>query len=157
MFDRIHFSPSAWVHRETLVSLGGFDERFKLLEDHPLWLSFTKNGHRLYFMDKITVNYRAHSKAIANNAITWLVDPNYFGEQDFRKIYIYPFLPLDIRLNAWFTWFASQIFRRKRINKNNKQNRFLLRLLTIYLNPFKYYIFLKKRFRKDLKENEFYA
>jgi alpha-1,3-rhamnosyltransferase len=156
MFDRIHYSPSAWVHRETLLSMGGFDERFKLLEDHPLWLSLTKNGHRLYFMEKTTVNYRTHPRAIANNGLSHVVAPNYFREEDFRMIYIYPFLPTDIRLEARFTWYASQIFRWKWINKNKTQNRCLLNLITVYLNPFKYYIFLKKRLRKDLKENEFY-
>jgi alpha-1,3-rhamnosyltransferase len=156
MFDRIHYSPSAWVHRETLLSVGGFDERFKLLEDHPLWLSLTKRGHRLYFMDKTTVNYRAHAGALANNARPYVVDPNYFEEKEFRKIYIYPYLPADIRLDAWFTWYASRIFRWKWLNRNKPQNRALWILLKVYLNPFKYYIFLKKRFRKDLKENEFY-
>ena len=64
--DRITFTPSVYFHRETLLSVGGFDERFKLLEDYPIWLKLTKKGIRLNFMDKVTVNYRQHSKAINN-------------------------------------------------------------------------------------------
>ncbi len=37
--DRINFSPSLFIHHETLHLVGGFDERFKLLEDYPLWLN----------------------------------------------------------------------------------------------------------------------
>jgi glycosyltransferase involved in cell wall biosynthesis len=154
--DRIHYTPSAWLHRDTLLSVGGFDERFKFLEDYPLWLTLTKNGHRLYFMDKSTVNYRTHSKAIVNTGLSYVLDPDYFTTEPFRKIYIYPYLPADLRLDARFAWYASQIFRWKWINRGKTVNRVLMLLLTVYLNPFRYYVFLKKQFRKDLKKNELY-
>jgi glycosyltransferase involved in cell wall biosynthesis len=154
--DRIHFTPSAFLHRETLLSIGGFDERFKLLEDYPLWLNLTKNGHKLYFMDKVTVNYRRHRKAVNNTGFDYLVNPNYFNSEDFRKVYTYPYLPFDLRLNAHFYWFASQIFRFDWLNRKNTLNKFLLALLTSYLNPFKYYIHLKKRLNKSLINNDYY-
>ena len=155
--DRIHFTPSLFLHRETLLEIGGFDERFKLLEDHPLWLNLTKNGHKLYFMNKVTVNYRRHSKSIYNTGTDYLINPNYFKREDFRKVYIYPNLPVDIRLNARFYWYASQVFKYDWLNNTKKINRFMLALLTIYLNPFKYFIWLKKFFYKNLKDNEFYT
>jgi glycosyltransferase involved in cell wall biosynthesis len=155
--DRIHFTPSLFLHRETLLSVGGFDERFKLLEDHPLWLNLTKNGHKLYFMDKVTVNYRRHSKSIYNTGINYLINPNYFKREDFRKVYIYPNLPSVVRLNVRFYWYASQIFRYNWFNNNKKPNRFLLALLTVYLNPFRYFIWLKKKLNINLKDNEFYT
>jgi len=154
--DRINYTPSAWLHRDTLLSVGGFDERFKMLEDYPLWLNLTKNGHRLYFMDKSTVNYRTHSEAICNTGMSYALNPEYFRVEQFRKIYIYPNLPADLRLDARFTWCTSQIFRWKWINRDNGFNRFLVLLLTVFLNPFKYYISLKKQIRKDLKTSELY-
>ena len=154
--DRIHFSPSLFIYRETLLGSGGFDERFRYLEDYPLWLNLTRNGHKLHFMDKVTVNYRRHSTAINNTGKDFLINPNYFRQEEFRKIYTYPFLPLDIRLQQRFDWIVTQIFRFYRINKKKRTTRFLLNLLTIYLNPFKYYIYLKKVVRRELKSNEFY-
>jgi glycosyltransferase involved in cell wall biosynthesis len=154
--DRIHYTPSVFLHRETLLSVGGLDERFRLLEDYPLWLNLTKNGHKLHFMDKITVNYRQHSKAINNTGIKYLINPNYFRQENFRRIYTYPYLPADIRLNQRFTWYASQAFRCNWLNRNNLINRSLHSLLISYLNPFKYYIFLKKRICRSQKNNEFY-
>jgi glycosyltransferase involved in cell wall biosynthesis len=151
--DRIHFTPSVFLHRETLLSVGGFDERFKMLEDYPMWLKLTKKSHKLYFMDKVTVNYRRHSKAINNTGNPYLINPNYFKSEDFRKVYTYPFLPFDIRINQRYNWYASQIFRFKWLNKNKKSNRLFLVLFTIYFNPFKYYIYLKKRLNKNLKNN----
>lgn len=154
--DRIHFTPSVFLNRETLISVGGLDERFRLLEDYPLWLNLTKNGHKLYFMDNVTVNYRQHSKAINNTGIPCLINPNYFKEEDFRKLYTYPYLPSEVRLNQRYNWYVSQIFRNERLNKNKKPNRFLHTLLTQYLNPFEYYIYLRKRLCKSLRNNDFY-
>ncbi len=154
--DRIHYTPSVFLNRETLLSVGGFDERFRMLEDYPLWLNLTRSGNKLYFMDKVTVNYRQHSAAINNTGSLNLINPNYFKLENFRKLYTYPYLPADIRLNQRYNWYISQIFRHDWLNRNIKPNRFLLALLTIYLNPFKYYIYIKKRLIKNLKDKEFY-
>lgn len=142
--DRIHFTPSVFLHRETLLSLGGFDERFKLLEDYPLWLKLTKNGHRLYFMDKITVNYRTHLQAINNTGKQQVVNPNYFKQEDFRRIYTYPYMPTAERLEQRFAWWASQVFRFQKLNQANGFNNFIHSLLTVYANPFRYFLKIKK-------------
>jgi glycosyltransferase involved in cell wall biosynthesis len=154
--DRIHFTPSAFLNRKTIQTVGGFDERFKMLEDYPMWLKLTKNGFKLFFMDKITVNYRQHLKASNNTGLHHLINPNYYTIENFRRIYTYPYLPVDIRLNQRFIWYVSQIFRQKWLNKNNKCSRFLYNVFILYLNPFNHYIQIKKHLRKDLKTNEFY-
>ena len=154
--DRIHFSPSVFLNRETLLSLGGFDERFRLLEDYPLWLNLTRSGHKLYFMDKITVNYRRHSKAINNTGNSYLINPNYFRSEEFRRIYTYPYLPFDIRLLQRYNWYMSKVFKINLFNKDNQPFRMLHSILTIWLNPFKYIIWLRKKVNKKLMKNEFY-
>jgi glycosyltransferase involved in cell wall biosynthesis len=155
--DRIHYTPSIFLHRDTLLSLGGFDEKYRMLEDYPLWIKLTRKGHKLHFMDKVTVNYRRHSKAINNTGKPCLINPNYFKTEGFRKEYTYPYLPADIRLNERFIWYVSQIFRFNYLNRNVKAAKLLLEILTIYLNPFKYYIRFRKLINKDLRNNEFYA
>lgn len=154
--DRIHFTPSVFIDRDTLVSVGGFDERFNLQEDYPLWLNLTRTGNKLYFMDKITVNYRRHSKAINNTGNNWLINPNYFKTEKLRRIYTYPYLPFDIRLNQRYIWCVSLIFRFSFINVNKGLNKFLLAILSSYLNPFKYFIYIRKMLNENLKKNEFY-
>ena len=154
--DRINFTPSVFLNREVLLSVKGFNERFRFLEDYPLWLSLTKIGHKLYFMDTSTVNYRQHLKAINNTGADNLINPNFFKSEAFRKVYTYPYLPFDIKLNQRYCWFASQIFRCNWLNKDQIINRFLMNLFLIYMNPFRYYIYLKKHLIKDLDSNEFY-
>lgn len=154
--DRINFTPSVFLQRDALISAGGFDESFKMLEDYPLWLNLTRKGNKLFFMNKVTVNYRQHSDAINNTGINHLISPNYFKSENFRKVYTYPNLPFDIRLNQQFCWYVSQIFRPVYMNRNTESNHLLLNLLTIYLNPLRYIIWLRKRLNSKLLENEFY-
>jgi alpha-1,3-rhamnosyltransferase len=154
--DRIHFSPSVFLNRDTLILLGGFDEQVRTLEDYPLWLKLTRNGHRLDFMDKTTVNYRQHLAAINNSGIDYLIKPNYFKSEFLRKSYTYPNLPSDIRLEQRFNWLAVQIFRIRILNLNTRFNRALKDLITIYLNPFRYFIWLRRCFNKNLRDCEFY-
>ena len=147
--DRITFSPSSFIHRHTHMLLGGFDEKMKMQEDYPMWLCFTKAGYKLYFMEKQTVKYRQHAAAVNNMITDYLIKPNYFKTEKFRRFSIYPNLPWDIRWNERFRWFGSQVFRYDGLNKNRKANKMLLALLTSWLNPFKYYIYFKKRFVKN--------
>lgn len=61
-FSSFNFAPTSFLRRSTLAALGYADERFRNVEDLPLWLKFTGHGHKLFFLDRITVHYRvAHS------------------------------------------------------------------------------------------------
>jgi len=153
--DRIHFSPSVFLHRETLILMGGFDERFRLLEDYPLWLTLTRNGYKLFFMDKVTVNYRRHSGAINNTGKSFLINPNYFRSEAFRRIYTYPFLPRLVRSEQQYRWIVAQLFRCNLFNRSNRFTRRLYDLLAIYLNPFRYFIKLKSVLKRDNVSDEF--
>jgi glycosyltransferase involved in cell wall biosynthesis len=154
--DRIHYTPSVFIHRETMNTVGGFDERFEMQEDYPLWLNLTRQGYKLNFMNKVTVNYRQHSKAINNNGISFLINPNYLKSENLRKVYTYPYLPFDIWLDQHYNLFVAMICRWILLNRNNKPNRFIFVILSVYLNPFRYLIWLRKKFDKSLMNNEFY-
>ena len=57
-------TPAVFLKRIILEKIGGFDERFSLIEDLPLWLNLTKAGKRFYYLPISTVNYRAHDKSV---------------------------------------------------------------------------------------------
>ena len=154
--DRIHYTPSLFIHRNTLLSLGGFDEKVKLMEDYPLWLKLTREGYKLYFMNVITVNYRRHSRAVNNKNQNVIVNPNYFKTETFRKKYTYPMLPSAIRNEQRINWILSQIFRSPLLNRDSLPNRCLHKWITTYLNPFRIYLYILKKLNKELRENEFY-
>ena len=57
-------TPSVFLKKNNILEVGGFDERFKLMEDLPLWLNLTKAGKRFYYHPVSTVNYRSHDKSV---------------------------------------------------------------------------------------------
>jgi hypothetical protein len=59
-------APSSFIERQTLLNLNGFDERFPMLEDYPMWLKALDNGYKFNFFDEETVIYRIHQDSILN-------------------------------------------------------------------------------------------
>lgn len=62
---------SIFFRRDTLLSLGGFDENIPLLEDWPLLMrAVNKAGIHISFMNKETAEYRFSITSISNNTYT---------------------------------------------------------------------------------------
>lgn len=45
------------LHRRFFAEYGGFDERYRLLEDWPAWLRLTREGHALPLLNRVTCLY----------------------------------------------------------------------------------------------------
>lgn len=73
MFANTLFGPrlistlGVFVKRKLLVEIGGFDERYRLLEDSPLWWKILKSGRKFYFLGKTTTCYRRHDTSVSFN------------------------------------------------------------------------------------------
>lgn len=61
-------APSSFINREKLQRIGYADERFKLIEDLPLWYKFAKAGYSLSFLSQKTVLYRMSGDSISNSS-----------------------------------------------------------------------------------------
>ena len=61
------FGPSGMAHRETILKLGGYDERVPMLEDFPMSLRFLSNGVKIFILDKQLVRYRVRSSGLSGN------------------------------------------------------------------------------------------
>lgn len=74
----IRGAPSAFIRRAALIEIGFADERFPLIEDHPLWFKFTLNGYVIDFMDKETVYYRITDGL--SNSVNRLINERFVNE-----------------------------------------------------------------------------
>lgn len=85
-------SPSNFIKRSLLVEFGGFDERFPMLEDYPLWLKITQAGYKIYYLPKDTVLYRIHNSI--SSPRTSLINERYLASKVsffyMVKIFLYP-------------------------------------------------------------------
>ncbi|HBE42074.1 MAG TPA: glycosyl transferase [Bacteroidales bacterium] len=95
---------TAFFNKETLIKLGGFDERFPMIDDYPLWIKATRNNYKLHFNDIETVLYRKHEDEISNSK---KINARYSCDNySFYKAYrinrytvLNPFLHLSVNLN----------------------------------------------------------
>lgn len=71
-------APSAFINRAKLANIGFADERFPLMEDHPLWFNFCRAGYQLKFMETITVLYRIADSV--SNSKNRLINLSYINE-----------------------------------------------------------------------------
>ena len=60
-------TPAIFLKKSIVEKVGGFDERFRFLEDLPLWLNLTKANKKFYYHPVSTVNYRSHDKSVAKD------------------------------------------------------------------------------------------
>jgi len=60
------WAPTFFIERQLLDNLDYFDEKYKYMEDHPMWLKLTDNGIKLNFLDCTTVYYRIHINSISD-------------------------------------------------------------------------------------------
>ena len=50
--------PTYFIHSQTLKEVGGFDERFPMQEDYPLYIKMIGHGYKMELLDAITVYKR---------------------------------------------------------------------------------------------------
>jgi len=121
-------APSAFLKKETLIGLKGFDESTKFIEDYPLWLKATKNNFKLFFLSAPTVSYRLHSEAFSQIALSEKIKKELlivFLKYKFPNISISNFIYL---LYEYLTLIEGKIKLTKHLKKISR----LLRLRKAY-------------------------
>lgn len=63
------FGSTVMIKRELLVKTNGFDERFRLLEDWPLWVRITGMGYKMHYLDKPLIYYRIHGTNLSQTTL----------------------------------------------------------------------------------------
>ncbi len=61
-------SPGVFMKRAAMLKLGGFNPRYPMLEDDPMWIKCLTNGYKFYFNNEVLVGYRIHPNATSNGS-----------------------------------------------------------------------------------------
>ncbi len=154
--NRIPFTPSCFFHHDTFRKNCKLDESLAFSEDYQLWLSFTKKGIKLFFLEKETVKYRMHDQSLSKQKEDYILNPVYFKTEDSIKKLSYPHLPWDLRCSRLFSWNVNQIFRLDFFNRKTRLNKLLYYVLNRLLNPFHYFVSVKSNICKKYKNDIFY-
>jgi alpha-1,3-rhamnosyltransferase len=131
------------IRKDLLLSLHGFDERFKLLEDWPLWIKITCAGYKIYYLDKALVFYRIHE-----NNLSMTTDQNYLYHPvskiniSFKEKELIPRLPFIERWGLKHDILGIKVCFFLGNNKKNPFTRFV-HLFFHISNPFYNYLRIK--------------
>ena len=79
---------TSFIRREALVHLGGFDERFPMYDDVPMWLKASQNNYLLICKDEPTVIYRIHDGGISQGQ-TFGTKKEFYSGLPFRRSWYY--------------------------------------------------------------------
>lgn len=85
-----------------------------------MWLDFTRAGHKLYFFNKTTANYRVRSSSVFNSGgINKIFNSFFKVERDVYRKHIKPYTTLKNRLVINYAYIVKNIFEITNLNKSN--------------------------------------
>ena len=121
--DNVIPAPGAFFKRELLERMEYFDERFRMVEDHPFWIKLLKNNVNFFYMPIVTVEYRKLEDSVSgkkNNEKISLEMYKYdqvFYEQIYKK-------EMKNKIKKW-NWNIRNLRKNLIIRNGNKTNFFI--------------------------------
>lgn len=68
IYGNTFIPPAVFVNVQVMRSLGGYDEKYGVLEDHPFYLKLLRAGYKIYGIDRDVVKYRSSDTNLWANA-----------------------------------------------------------------------------------------
>jgi len=58
--------PAYFINATALNAIGGYDEKYPLQEDYPLFIKMIGAGYKMEYLDKVTVLYRVNQSSVSH-------------------------------------------------------------------------------------------
>lgn len=137
---KMYCSPVTMFARLEVLQKIKYDERFKTIEDYPMWLRLTNAGVKFDYMDKVVAYYRLSQNSISANSGINIRQRILFLKytKDFRMTYLYPNLPLLRKMKLRIRYLKIEIYERLGLLEENASPRkcALFRLLNAMTSTF---------------------
>lgn len=116
-------APTVFMKNELLKEMGYYNERYKMVEDYPMWIKLLKNKVKLDFINEIVVEYRRNSNSVSGRRKEKRVNEVMFEFE--KQIYeeIYKVELKNKPLKLWDKYI--NIKRKEMILKNNNKSSLL--------------------------------
>ncbi|EKB49153.1 glycosyltransferase [Cecembia lonarensis] len=124
---------TAFYSREMYDTVGGFDERFKLLEDYPFFLKLNQKGFYAILIEKELASYRKSSTSVTAAGENRIFHPIFLQTFRFQAMYCKNHVSSIEALGFIFNELIHRFFQQK--NLNNKKFTKLYWIL-FRLNPY---------------------
>ena len=141
-----NIAPTQFINSDLLKNIGYADEKYRLVEDLPLWLKITANDVRLHFTDAVTVKYRVGNsvsttleKFINKDFVNCCLLINQEGKVE-RFPSLWFFLNREERIILRYKLFLSKVF-------GNRKDRIKILLFNMVwlITPISFFYRVKRR------------
>lgn len=132
--------PTYFIQSDTLRSVGGFDERFPMQEDYPLFIKMIGKGYKMELLDRVTVYKRIVKTSLQYDRNT----NDIFPKNTVRMIVDYKYqYKYEVLGPLWKILFKYSLLIEQLIVKNGNSTKSmkckLLRILHTITDPFVWY------------------
>jgi alpha-1,3-rhamnosyltransferase len=136
-----------FFQRKLLADIDGFDERFKMLEDRPIWCKITKYGRRIYFHNLNTVKYRLHDSSVFSTVKDNKIFNNFYKQMFvFTKTVAFPEINFILKSFFYMDYYVRLFYDKNNLNNKNKKMAYLIFKIWIRISPIRLFIEAKKKY-----------
>ena len=121
--------PTHFLKRKLLEDIGGFDERWGILEDYPMWLRLLDAGVKCFFLDEYVVGYRYGDTNVSANTDRILNKNMKSLEYKIKKKLIFGKCPKIVEYHAYTTYAINMLFAIPILNKRTNLRYTIYRML----------------------------
>lgn len=138
-------APTNFIQRDLLNDFGGFDERFPMMEDYPLWVNLTKKGIKMHYLPESLVEYRINPDSLWSGHGNGRINPKFIHSIiQFYELVLFN----EIRSNKMPSYYL-------RAKIKNKLNKILLEAPSKY-KFYKYLRLFDIHYSKNIIKNRFF-
>lgn len=123
-------APATFFQTDILCELGGFNEKYKLIEDWPIQLKLLNAGYKCYFLDDFIVGYRQSDNSVFNLKSRSF---NFGFKQSlfyFERDELFKHHGLRYRINKSLHYFVCLLFEKMGLNNSLSFNKHAFGLLS---------------------------
>ena len=141
--------PTFFFKKAAVEKVGGFDERFSIQEDYPLFIKLTKAGCKFYLLDKYTVYKRVTDDSVAHQRESSAIFSNLIIKMVKEWKYKYRYEELNF---FWKKLLTFSLFLQNKIidlgNTRKNAKCFFWKIVYELLDPFVWYMRYWKTYQK---------
>jgi len=78
--DSYLFAPAVFIKKDLISRLGGFNSKYKIIEDLPFWIKSAQNGTTFFLINDHLVNYRINESNVSKSNSTRFINMKFYNE-----------------------------------------------------------------------------
>lgn len=113
-------APALFINTNVLKNVGGYDEKYRLLEDWPMYMKLLKAGYKCYFLDDFIVGYRQSDNSVFNvrsKPFNFVYKESLFA---FERDELFVFHSKAYRINKTLHYKLCCIYQKLSLNRSNR-------------------------------------